>query len=104
MSDELKELVSLAIAEGCQIESGSIQSHTKALIKRQNQEQIVIASIEQDKADAERWRKLEKLHAESTKGILLEKADDGRAEIFIDEWGTPRDGNTLADAIDSIKE
>lgn len=63
MSDELQELISLACSEGCHIESGSIQSHTKAMLKRQTQEQVVRSSIAKDKADAERWRKLERLSA-----------------------------------------
>lgn len=61
------------------------------------------AITEQDKADAERWRKLVQ-KVDKCKRITLTVETDGYGAFTPHPWHTKRYGKTLADAIDSIRE
>lgn len=104
MSDkDLELLISLALSEGCEIETGNIRQHDKILAKRQAQQQVVLDRIAKDKADAERWRKLERL-VKSDDSLRFEEFHGWSILVYTHDPVTLGSGNTLSQAIDSIKE
>lgn len=107
MSDkDLELLISLALSEGCEIETGNIRQHDKILAKRQAQQQVVLDRIAKDKADAERWRKLDRLTDKVCGDIFIHA--NGKAKTFwldlVHTDDEPIEESTLSQAIDSIKE
>ena len=101
---DLDLLVSFAITEGCEIETGNTRRHDAALAKRQAQELKVLANMEQDKADAERYRKIKRI---STKhgGIDIYE-EPGLVNVFhsgIDKM-KGQEAPTLDQVIDKVVE